>query len=1361
MAEQFYTILTQIGKARIANANAFGTKIDLTTLVVGDSGGSYYDPTEESENVRNEVWRGNINSITTDEENPNWIVITTVIPSDIGGFMIREAAILDGEGNLIAIGKYPETYKPKIQDGSSKDLIIKMILEVSNSSSVTLKIDPTVILATKKDIQVVEDNLEIKAKQTQDLMRASIPSGVIGFKQLEFTMEPNKIILPADTYHINGEIINLPGQDIVLPLPPVTGERDDFVFLEVYKQKNASGKTEIKHRIRVVEGVDFDKYPEGFVSSNIVSGSSLVINPKITAQGANSEPMEVVDTGESQAWNIQTFVHQAMRNYSQRIAGDDVGLYVAGLGDHDSKTILGTTDGYVYAVPLFRVKRRNTASYSDVNPGGAPNFIPVSVTRPEEVAPSQSSQITVNSNYDKLAVGDILETMEGLDVMRVDRLDGNNLITVTNVYTSTIGAISHDYKIGGAQRPDSLHCDVIDERDIIDLRHKVSLTGVNYNQLLEQSFDKLLRGELQTKDKKQMRKTYHGVRKTPKDANTVFYASLDGTTTAEVGGAPTEINTTEGSGYAPMPTGLGGKATVKYDLTDIDTTELTMDMWVKTPPNTDSNEHIFTIYANDGNWSNENIMKMYFGGPTGTGYLRFRPFGITWDINMCKYKFNEIIHIRITVSNDKYTVYVNGESVYEGIVANINEKTINKLEITCTSATKVADFSISNIDRGADFATLPQDFISGHADITAAFSGQRNVHSDALTSQPTIGIARGSGSGHSYGVTATPGTWAAGDTVKVKGMAGELISGVLDSNTALARIEEIVSSNQVRVTDVAKLVVGDTVDVIGSDLSNGTSIDTTIIAIDGDVVTVDNVAFDAAHVGFYLIETTASNSSPIVRYSSAGVSYIVTGTWAGLGTNEATFTLGSNAGLVNADLQVGYGLNMESGQAGIPVVYTETLQGEVNGKKLIPGVVAVIDDFKGKVEGSIVENPNVMKANYGQTTLQPPTGTWNSVITTPAYDLVTTLNNNLFTLETAPNGAIPQQMFSFNLIRIVEDKYGPIPAADKVKWLKDNLNKIIVTYYGRAENPTDNIMYVSWWQDGTDDWAAFPPGSSYDTDTTNGVTKFTRPCYATNSWWSECMDINGFVHLLASTKASDGVKPSTIYTDYVNIEVELKGKTDYDMLVPENPRRDDGKAGVLLVRKETREIETYFPAEESDGVITWGDHTPYGGCIDGKSILDATISGKGFNVSGGNFITCLKNVFVSPFCITNISRLDLLPVHANLKVFDNRGALIHYENPIISNSVGVYAIPNTVYGDFSTNNSVRPLTFYVHEDIAKIYMQSEYERDLLYMSTGIYEVNGELYLGVSTNNDHITRETGENASFDLFKIEGRPLIKGV
>lgn len=150
MANNFYTILTDIGLAKVTNSQITNEKIDLTNMAIGDGNGVYYNPTSDMTALRREVWRGAIGAVEIDENNSNWIVIETIIPASVGGFMVREVGIFDDAENLIAIGKYPETYKPVLDEGSSKDLHIRMIIEVSNASAVTLKVDPAVIIASRK-----------------------------------------------------------------------------------------------------------------------------------------------------------------------------------------------------------------------------------------------------------------------------------------------------------------------------------------------------------------------------------------------------------------------------------------------------------------------------------------------------------------------------------------------------------------------------------------------------------------------------------------------------------------------------------------------------------------------------------------------------------------------------------------------------------------------------------------------------------------------------------------------------------------------------------------------------------------------------------------------------------------------------------------------------------------------------------------------------------------------------------------------------------------------------------------------------------------------------------------------------------
>lgn len=160
MAEKFYTMLTKLGRKKLSASAVSGSKVNFKTLKVGDGNGSYYEPSEDQTSIVKEVWSGNISAISVDKLNANWIVVETVIPAADGGFFIREAGIFDDAGDMIAITKLSETYKPTILEGSTKDLVIKIVLEVSNASSIDLKIDPNVVVATKGDIQILQSKFQ-------------------------------------------------------------------------------------------------------------------------------------------------------------------------------------------------------------------------------------------------------------------------------------------------------------------------------------------------------------------------------------------------------------------------------------------------------------------------------------------------------------------------------------------------------------------------------------------------------------------------------------------------------------------------------------------------------------------------------------------------------------------------------------------------------------------------------------------------------------------------------------------------------------------------------------------------------------------------------------------------------------------------------------------------------------------------------------------------------------------------------------------------------------------------------------------------------------------------------------------------
>ncbi|AVS54099.1 phage tail protein [Salmonella enterica subsp. enterica serovar Virchow] len=160
MDNEFYTLLTDRGMAKIASALADKKQIHLQKMAVGDGGGQYYEPTASQTNLRHEVWRGEMNTLTVAPNNPNWLIAELVLPEEVGGWYVREVGVFDNEGELIAIGKFPESYKPLLPGGCGKQVCIRLIMEVSNTTAMTLTVDPSIVLATRDYVDARLDEHE-------------------------------------------------------------------------------------------------------------------------------------------------------------------------------------------------------------------------------------------------------------------------------------------------------------------------------------------------------------------------------------------------------------------------------------------------------------------------------------------------------------------------------------------------------------------------------------------------------------------------------------------------------------------------------------------------------------------------------------------------------------------------------------------------------------------------------------------------------------------------------------------------------------------------------------------------------------------------------------------------------------------------------------------------------------------------------------------------------------------------------------------------------------------------------------------------------------------------------------------------
>lgn len=172
MSQKYFTTLTNIGAAMHANAQLQQTSVPWTHIVLGDGNGVEPMPSPEQTGVIHEVDRLSISSIALDPDNPNWIVIEAVIPADRGGYVVRETALMGGaDGNqCIAVGNYPSATKPLLSEGAGSELIIRVVVEIAHTATVTLKIDPAVVIASR-DWVVKLEATQLQAEQGVNLGR--------------------------------------------------------------------------------------------------------------------------------------------------------------------------------------------------------------------------------------------------------------------------------------------------------------------------------------------------------------------------------------------------------------------------------------------------------------------------------------------------------------------------------------------------------------------------------------------------------------------------------------------------------------------------------------------------------------------------------------------------------------------------------------------------------------------------------------------------------------------------------------------------------------------------------------------------------------------------------------------------------------------------------------------------------------------------------------------------------------------------------------------------------------------------------------------------------------------------------------
>jgi len=243
-----------------------------------------------------------------------------------------------------------------------------------------------------------------------------------------------------------------------------------------------SQRTQIQYRIRVVKGlIGLTSNPDGF------------------------DPVVVKAQGAATAPTSYTFTNM------RQVLGD-AGLWRAGDGTQNA---LGTVDGYVYAIPIAAIFRRNSVSWNgspSQNLNGGFNRNPTAVDRTGiatfSTVPTLAADMSASATSIALtSVANIPLPVNPATPVLIQI--GDELMTYSSITGSTLniaargqnGTRAELHKAGSivkvmSGRPDGLFSDQIALTDILDLRHVVNPNGFDYDALLKGNLDKLLKGQL-------------------------------------------------------------------------------------------------------------------------------------------------------------------------------------------------------------------------------------------------------------------------------------------------------------------------------------------------------------------------------------------------------------------------------------------------------------------------------------------------------------------------------------------------------------------------------------------------------------------------------------------------------------------------------------------------------------------------------------------------------------------------------------------------------------------------------------------------------------------------------------------------
>ncbi|EPW2117521.1 TPA: phage tail protein [Klebsiella variicola subsp. variicola] len=179
MAEKKYSaVLTQAGEVALAEAALSGLPVGFALMGVGDGNGMLPAALASQDGLINERYRAPINRLAIADNSANVIRAEMIIPPQVGGFWLREAALYDDDGVCLAVASVPESYKPQLAEGSGRLHALNLWIKVSNTADVKITADLSLVMASAQDVEKAKNEAKDYADKVVGDLETNIQQAI-------------------------------------------------------------------------------------------------------------------------------------------------------------------------------------------------------------------------------------------------------------------------------------------------------------------------------------------------------------------------------------------------------------------------------------------------------------------------------------------------------------------------------------------------------------------------------------------------------------------------------------------------------------------------------------------------------------------------------------------------------------------------------------------------------------------------------------------------------------------------------------------------------------------------------------------------------------------------------------------------------------------------------------------------------------------------------------------------------------------------------------------------------------------------------------------------------------------------------